>query len=153
MWQGLPYLWSSLWGRFGYGQLPLPQMVYQVTFYLCALALVGYLIPRRGPLPWTGLARPVAHYRLLRRGDFVEFWRKRGTGHSAVFWGRDRDETGRERMWYWSSQPKPRYAYPLKPGGEPVTTPGYGLNWEYIGDEIDPTRIYGVTLLDQPSKP
>jgi len=56
VWQGLPYLWSSLWGRFGYGQLPMPQMVYQVIFYLCVLALAGYLIPRRGPLPWTGLA-------------------------------------------------------------------------------------------------
>jgi hypothetical protein len=104
-------------------------------------------------LPWTGLAKPVAHYRLLRRGDFVEIWRKSGTGHSVVFWGRDYAEDGRERMWYWSSQPKPRYAYPLKPGGEPVATPGYGLNWEYLGNEIDPARIYGVTLLDQPSKP
>ncbi len=56
VWQGLPYLWSSLWGRFGYGQLPLPQMVYQVIFYLGALALAGYLTPRRGPLPRTGLA-------------------------------------------------------------------------------------------------
>ncbi|RLC98879.1 MAG: hypothetical protein DRI77_04005 [Chloroflexi bacterium] len=53
--QGLPYLWSSLWGRFGYGQLPLPQTVYRALLYFCALALAGYLIPRRS-LPWAGLA-------------------------------------------------------------------------------------------------
>ena len=100
-------------------------------------------------LPWTGLAKPVEHYRLLRRGDFLEFWRANGSGHSVIFWGRDRDEDGRERLWYWSSQPKPRYAYPTEPGGKPVKTPGYGLNWEYIGKEIDPARTYGVTLTDE----
>ena len=45
--QGLPYLWSSLWGRFGYGQLPLPREVYQGVFVLCVLALAGYVVPRR----------------------------------------------------------------------------------------------------------
>ena len=99
-------------------------------------------------LQWTGLATPVEHYRLLRRGDFVQFWRKSGTGHSVIFWARDSDDEGRERLWYWSSQKKPRHAYPLAPGGEPVATPGYGITWEYIGDEIDPARIYGVSLID-----
>jgi hypothetical protein len=103
-------------------------------------------------LPWTGLAKPVGHYRQFRRGDFVEFWRKNGTGHSVIFWGRDRDEDGRERLWYWSSQKKPRYAYPREPGGQPLKTPGYGINWEYIGDEIDPARIYGVSLVDNPAR-
>ncbi len=45
--QSLPYLWSSLWGRFGYGQVPLPQPVYRGIFGFCILALTGYLIPRR----------------------------------------------------------------------------------------------------------
>jgi len=99
-------------------------------------------------LPWTGLAVPVGSYRALRRGDFLEFWRTSGSGHSVIFWGRDRDTDGRERLWYWSSQPRPRYAYPLCGGSAPATTPGYGLNWEYIGDEIDPARIYGVSLLN-----
>ena len=99
-------------------------------------------------LPWTGLGEPVENYRLLQRGDFVQFWRKSGSGHSAVFWGRDRDESGRERLWYWSSQPKPRHAYPFAPGGKPVKTPGHGINWEYVGDEIDPARIYGVRLVN-----
>ncbi|MCH7813730.1 MAG: phosphodiester glycosidase family protein, partial [Planctomycetes bacterium] len=99
-------------------------------------------------LPGTGLAEPVDDYRLLQRGDFVQFWRQKPGGHSVIFWGRDRDGDGRERLWYWSSQGKPRYAYPLEPGGEPVKTPGYGINWEFIGDEIDPLRIYGAALLD-----
>jgi hypothetical protein len=48
--QSLPYLWSSLWGRFGYGQLPLPEAVYQMVFWFCVIALSGLFIPRReGP--------------------------------------------------------------------------------------------------------
>ncbi|MBN1953750.1 MAG: glycosyltransferase family 39 protein [Anaerolineae bacterium] len=53
--QSLPYLWSSLWGRFGYGQIPLPQAIYGGLLFCCALALVGYLLPRRGPLPRAAL--------------------------------------------------------------------------------------------------
>ncbi|MDY6878029.1 MAG: glycosyltransferase family 39 protein [Chloroflexota bacterium] len=49
--QNLPYLWSSLWGRFGYGQVPLPQIIYQGALVFCLLALAGYLLPRRDPLP------------------------------------------------------------------------------------------------------
>jgi hypothetical protein len=99
-------------------------------------------------LPWAEYGEPVTNYRLLQRGDFVQFWRKSGSGHSVVYWGRDFDDKGRERFWYWSSQPKPRYAYPLQPGGEPVKTPGYGVNWEYLGKDIDPARIYGVRLVE-----
>lgn len=54
--QSLPYLWSSLWGRFGYGQLPLPSTIYQGLFILCVFAFAGYLIPRREPLPVAALA-------------------------------------------------------------------------------------------------
>ncbi len=43
--QGLPYLWSSLWGRFGYGQIPLPAPVYQGLLALCGLAGAGYVLP------------------------------------------------------------------------------------------------------------
>lgn len=45
--QGLPYLWSSLWGRFGYGQLPLPQVIYRGLLIFCSLALAGYLLPQQ----------------------------------------------------------------------------------------------------------
>jgi len=48
--QGLPYLWSSLWGRFGYGQIPLPQPIYRGVLAFCLFALSGYLLPRRGQL-------------------------------------------------------------------------------------------------------
>jgi hypothetical protein len=53
--QGLPYLWSSLWGRFGYGQIPLPSTIYQGVLVFCVLALAGYLFPRRESLPVAAL--------------------------------------------------------------------------------------------------
>ncbi len=42
--QGLPYLWESLWGRFGYGQVPLHAVVYRILFAFCGVALAGYLV-------------------------------------------------------------------------------------------------------------
>ncbi|MFN2286253.1 MAG: ArnT family glycosyltransferase, partial [Anaerolineae bacterium] len=45
--QGLPYLWASLWGRFGYGQIPLPQGIYTVILGVCAMSLLGYVLPGR----------------------------------------------------------------------------------------------------------
>ncbi len=53
--QGLPYLWSSLWGRFGYGQIPMPAAVYWGIGGGVIIALIGHLLPRRrvvslGPL-------------------------------------------------------------------------------------------------------
>ncbi len=29
-WSELPYAWTTLWGRFGFGQIPLPQVIYSV---------------------------------------------------------------------------------------------------------------------------
>lgn len=49
--QGLPHLWSSLWGRFGYGQIPLHRPVYGGLLGLCGLGMTGYLVPRRRTLP------------------------------------------------------------------------------------------------------
>ncbi len=49
--QGLPYLWASLWGRFGYGQIPLPQGVYTAVLVLCAVSVLGYVWPGRRRLP------------------------------------------------------------------------------------------------------
>jgi hypothetical protein len=40
--QGLPYLWSSLWGRFGYGQIPLPSWIYSGLLIFCVVAMGGY---------------------------------------------------------------------------------------------------------------
>ena len=39
----LPYAWTSLWGRFGYGQIPLPGFVYGVFYAVALLALGGYV--------------------------------------------------------------------------------------------------------------
>jgi 4-amino-4-deoxy-L-arabinose transferase-like glycosyltransferase len=41
--QKWPYLWSSLWGRFGYGQVPLPPPVYQGLLAFSLVAIAGYL--------------------------------------------------------------------------------------------------------------
>ncbi|MGD8968277.1 MAG: glycosyltransferase family 39 protein [Anaerolineae bacterium] len=45
--QELPYLWSSLWGRLGYGQVVMPQVVYHGLLIFTVFALAGYLVPRR----------------------------------------------------------------------------------------------------------
>ena len=39
----LPYAWTSLWGRFGYGQIPLPGGVYGVIFVVLLVSGGGYL--------------------------------------------------------------------------------------------------------------
>ncbi len=41
----LPYLWTSLWGRFGYGQVPLPQLIYDSLWWLSLFAMSGLLLP------------------------------------------------------------------------------------------------------------
>ena len=37
----LPYTWTSLWGRFGYGQIPLPEGIYSGLRWLVGLGLLG----------------------------------------------------------------------------------------------------------------
>jgi hypothetical protein len=66
--QSLPYLWSSLWGRFGYGQVPMPPAVYRIILALCLVALTGYLIPRRRLLPraaWLLVATPLTFFAVV----------------------------------------------------------------------------------------
>ena len=41
----LPYVWTSLWGRFGYGQIPLPPIIYNLIAAVAVLALFGLAIP------------------------------------------------------------------------------------------------------------
>lgn len=45
-----PYLWTTLWGRFGFGQIPLPALIYDLLRWLVAVGLAGVLVPlvRRG---------------------------------------------------------------------------------------------------------
>ena len=42
--QEIPYAWSALWGRFGYGQLPMPDGVYQIILVVCLIALAGLVV-------------------------------------------------------------------------------------------------------------
>jgi 4-amino-4-deoxy-L-arabinose transferase-like glycosyltransferase len=37
----LPYAWSTLWGRFGYGQIPLPQIIYDGLLWVTVIGLLG----------------------------------------------------------------------------------------------------------------
>ena len=40
----IPYAWSSLWGRFGYGQIPLPDGIYTAALIVSLLGLVGLIV-------------------------------------------------------------------------------------------------------------
>lgn len=40
----LRYAWTSLWGRFGYGQIPLPGEFYTTIGMLCGLGLAGLIV-------------------------------------------------------------------------------------------------------------
>lgn len=57
----IPYAWTSLWGRFGYGQIPLPEAIYSGLRWFTRLALLGLFLPLLRPDRWaewrqTGLA-------------------------------------------------------------------------------------------------
>ncbi|MBK8984558.1 MAG: phospholipid carrier-dependent glycosyltransferase [Chloroflexi bacterium] len=41
----LDYVWTSLWGRFGYGQIPLPNVMYAGLGALAILGVTGYALP------------------------------------------------------------------------------------------------------------
>ena len=41
----LPHVWTTLWGRFGYGQIPLPEGVYRAMSWLVGLGLAGLAVP------------------------------------------------------------------------------------------------------------
>ncbi|WP_420641747.1 ArnT family glycosyltransferase [Candidatus Leptofilum sp.] len=60
----LPYTWTSLWGRFGYGQVPLPDSIYIGLRWLVGIGLLGlglrflpaaWLRGRLSPLSESGL--------------------------------------------------------------------------------------------------
>ena len=37
--------WTSLWGRFGYGQIPLPNVIYEALRWLATFAFLGMAVP------------------------------------------------------------------------------------------------------------
>jgi 4-amino-4-deoxy-L-arabinose transferase-like glycosyltransferase len=61
LWE-LPYAWTSLWGRFGYGQIPLPQPIYDGLWQLTVVGLSGLLLPlaRRKMAEWRAVRVPLA---------------------------------------------------------------------------------------------
>jgi hypothetical protein len=40
----IPYAWSSFWGRFGYGQIPLPDAIYTGALIASLIGLVGLIV-------------------------------------------------------------------------------------------------------------
>lgn len=40
----IPYAWSSLWGRFGYGQIPLPDAIYTGALIVSVIGLIGLVM-------------------------------------------------------------------------------------------------------------
>ncbi|MGD2050811.1 MAG: phospholipid carrier-dependent glycosyltransferase, partial [Chloroflexota bacterium] len=40
----LPYAWTTLWGRFGFGQIPLPEAIYDGLKVFTALGLIGAIL-------------------------------------------------------------------------------------------------------------
>jgi len=57
----LSYAWSSLWGRFGYGQIPLPDFIYDGLKAIAAIAFAGLLVPivRRDKTEWRESGIPL----------------------------------------------------------------------------------------------
>lgn len=43
-WSEIPNAWSSLWGRFGYGQIPLPGWVYRIIEWAAVLGVAGSVL-------------------------------------------------------------------------------------------------------------
>lgn len=46
VWQGLPQVWASLWGQFGYGQIPLPSWMVIGLFVAVLICFGGYVLRR-----------------------------------------------------------------------------------------------------------
>jgi hypothetical protein len=60
---------------------------------------VDALVPR-------SLGRRIERLRDARPGDFVQYWRQKGGGHSVIFIGWEKDQHGRVTgLRYWSTQP------------------------------------------------
>lgn len=83
-----------------------------------------------------GLAQRVDRLEDLRPGDFVQFWRNSGKGHSAVFIDHIRNADGSARgMIYWSAQ---------------QSSGGLGKRRVSVGDgefQIAPGRLHGARAI------
>lgn len=103
----------------------------------------------------SGLMRPVEDLRDLRRGDLLALPRKDGVCTTAIYWGRDRDEQNRPRLWYWSAHADARVPIGTRTLagfgwiGKPTSGPaaGLGLNWELLGPELPPEQVAAIAPL------
>lgn len=43
LWSDLAYTWTTLWGRFGYGQIPLPKAIYLTFTFFSIFAILGLI--------------------------------------------------------------------------------------------------------------
>ncbi|MEZ4594741.1 MAG: DUF2142 domain-containing protein [Chloroflexota bacterium] len=73
LWADVGYSWSNLWGRFGYGQVPLPSFIYTFFSALCLLGLLagGVRLGRKGYLFLLRESRGV--YWLLLAATFASY--------------------------------------------------------------------------------
>lgn len=81
-----------------------------------------------------GLGRAITRLEDARPGDFVQFWRNNGSGHSAIFIGWKKGEDGKlKALEYWSTQ---------------EATNGIGYREERLSGEdgIDPSQIHIVRV-------
>lgn len=68
--QEIPYAWSALWGRFGYGQIPMPDAIYQSIFIVCLIGLAGLIV---AALRWRRAVEPArrAQFAIASAATFV----------------------------------------------------------------------------------
>lgn len=81
-----------------------------------------------------GLGRAITRLEDARPGDFVQFWRNNGTGHSVIFLEWNKGGDGKlKALTYWSTQ---------------KSTDGIGEREERLSgdDGIDPAQVYIVRV-------
>lgn len=59
----LPYAWTTLWGRFGFGQIPLPQAIYDGLLLVVGAGLIGAM---------AGFFRIGSRFQVIRGSDMQE---------------------------------------------------------------------------------
>lgn len=103
--------------------------------------------PTTGPLAQiilAGAGEPIAPRQLAARGDLVQ-WSSDGT-HVGVYWGRDFDEHGRERVWVWSAGEK---LHGLPISGRQNAVSGAGPTWLIVGADVQSESIWIVRPHDR----
>lgn len=103
--------------------------------------------PADGPLAAllaVGGAQPVGRVDEFRRGDFADIETLDGRRVVGLYWGRDFDSEGKQRIWLWTSGEQLRGLPP--PLGDAAKSPaaGCGYTWFMVDDEMRAGRIFAV---------